>query len=404
MRNARGAGGRRGGSLGKKKITENDMEYKNEPAFINRHEEMAYLKNWIEERPKNILFFYGPKSSGKTTLIYKFIEGHLTDPKKYSIKHFNLRKVLIVNYEDFLQRFFQIEDPDEKTSSQTRQYDLKVFKLTVENHHKIKDRQLDPFDVMEAELNALNARGIKPLIIIDELQALDFIYFNSQRELIKELINFFVAMTKESHLCHVLLSSSDGYFIEKLYNDSKLKKTSELFEVDYLPKEDIVYWLNNLKKESNIKEYSLSKAQIEYVWEHFGGSIWEISNLLGKFLTVCQDGKVPDEEVQKITAKYLVQARSYFEEYAALDTPRTELLREVLDSIRSVGCAKEAYMERMLRENFFQDKDALQKELHYLVRQNFLYYNPTLAEYKLQGRSMEIGLEMYLREVDKLRK
>ncbi len=47
------------------------MEYKNEPAFINRQEEIGYLKEWIGERPKNILFFYGPKSSGKTTLIYK---------------------------------------------------------------------------------------------------------------------------------------------------------------------------------------------------------------------------------------------------------------------------------------------------------------------------------------------
>jgi len=380
------------------------MEYKKEPAFINRQAELAYLNSWINERPEQILFLYGPKSSGKTTLIYRFIEDHLDDKQKFSIKHFNLREVLIVNYEDFLQRFFQVEDPEEKSSSQIRHYDLKVFKLTVESQRKIKNKQLDPFDVMKAELMELNAKGIKPLIIIDELQALDFIYFNSQRELIKELINFFVAMTKESHLCHVLMSSSDGYFIEKLYNDSKLKKTSELFEVDYLPKEDIIYWLNNLEKESKIKDYSLSQAQIEYVWEHFGGSIWEISNLLGKFLSVCRDGKVPDEEVQKITAKYMVQARSYFEEYAALDTSRTELLREVLDSIRSVGCAKEAYMERMLRENFFQDKDALQKELHYLVRQNFLYYNPTLAEYKLQGRSMEIGLEMYLREVDKLRK
>ncbi len=96
---------------------------------------------------------------------------------------------------------------------------------------------------MEAELKGLNSKGIKPLIIIDELQALDFIYFNSQRELIKELINFFVAMTKESHLCHVLLSSSDGYFIEKLYNDGKLKKTAKLLEVGYLFEEDIVYWL-----------------------------------------------------------------------------------------------------------------------------------------------------------------
>ena len=380
------------------------MEYKNVSAFINRQAEIKYMEKWISEEPKSILFFYGPKSSGKTTLIYKFIEKHLTDQKKFSIKHFNLREVLIVNYEDFLQRFFQIEDPDEKSTSQARHYDLKVFKLTVESHHKIKNKQLDPFDVMKAELIDLNARGIRPLIIIDELQALDFIYFNSQRELIKELINFFVDMTKESHLCHVLLSSSDGYFIEKLYNDSKLKKTSELFEVDYLPKEDIVYWLNNLEKESNIKEYSLSQDQIECVWEHFGGSIWEISNLLGKFLTVCQDGKVPDDQLQRVIAKYMVQARSYFEEYAALDKARTELLRDILLSVQRLGCAKETRMERMLEEGYFQDKKALQKELHELVRQNFLYYNPTLAEYKLQGRSMEIGLEMYLNEMKMLGK
>ena len=249
------------------------MEYKKEPAFINRQEEISYLKDWIEQRPEHILFFYGPKSSGKTTLIYKFAEGFLKDESKFSVKLFNLREVLIVNYEDFLQRFFTVDDPQEKDSTQTRQYNLKVFKLTLQTQQKIKDRQLDPFDVMKAELKELNAKGIKPVIIIDELQALDFIYFNSQRELIKELINFFVAMTKESHLCHVLLSSSDGYFIEKLYNDSKLRKTAKLFEVDYLPKEDIVYWLNNLKKESNIKDYTLNESQIEYIWDYFGGSI-----------------------------------------------------------------------------------------------------------------------------------
>jgi AAA+ ATPase superfamily predicted ATPase len=342
-----------------------NMEYTNVSAFINRQEDIGYLKQWIEEEPKNILFFYGPKSSGKTTLIYKFVENYLNDEKQFSVKLFNLREVLLVNYEDFLQRFFQVEDPQEKDTTQTRQYNLRVFTLTVQTQQKIKDRQLDPFDVMKAELKDLNSRGIRPIIIIDELQALDFIYFNSQRELIKELINFFVAMTKESHLCHVLLSSSDGYFIEKLYNDSKLKKTSELFEVDYLPKEDIVYWLNNLEKESNIKEFTLSGSQIEYIWEYFAGSIWEISSLLGRLLRVCHEGQVPDHKLQEIVERYMVQAKSYFEEYAGLETSKAELLQEI----------------------------------NTLVRNNFLYYNPTLAQYKLQGRSMEIGLMRYVQEL-----
>lgn len=378
------------------------MEYKNVSAFINRQAELEYINRWINEEPKNILFFYGPKSSGKTTLIYKFIEKHLTDQQKFSIKHFNLREVLIVNYDDFLQRFFQIEDPDEKSTSQTRQYDLKVFKLTVETHQKIKNKQLDPFDVMKAELIDLNARGIKPLLIIDELQALDFIYFNSQRELIKELINFFVAMTKESHLCHVLLSSSDGYFIEKLYNDSKLRKTAKLFEVDYLPKEDIIYWLNNLKKESNITDYVLTDEQIEYIWNHFGGSIWEISNLLGDFLRVCQDGKVPDDQMQSIIDRYMVQARSYFEEYAGLKKHLQALFAEVHKK-NARGFFKETDLGRLVDSGFFTE-DGLREELNSLIQKNFFYYNPTLAEYKLQGRSMEIGLEMYVQLIDGLRK
>ena len=375
------------------------MEYKNVAAFINRQTEMEYLKKWIEQEPNQILFFFGPKSSGKTTLIYKFVEGFLDDQSKFSVKLFNLRKVLIVNYDDFLQRFFTLEDPQEKDSTETRQYNLKVFKLTVKTQQKIKDRQLDPFDVMEAELKAFNSKGIKPVIIIDELQALDFIYFNGQRELIKELINFFVAMTKESHLCHVLLSSSDGYFIEKLYNDSKLRKTAKLFEVDYLPQEDIVYWLNNLGKESNIKDYTLSESQIEYILGHFGGSIWEVTSLLGDFLRICREGKVDDGEMEKIIDRYMLQARSYFKEYAGLDASRTELLREINEYVLSKGFVEELFLGRLLDHGFYADREALREDLNYLVRNNYLYYNPTLAEYKLQGKSMEIGLNRFLQEI-----
>ena len=65
--------------------------------------------------------FFGPKSSGKTTLIYKFYEGFLRDETKFSVKLFNLREVLIVNYDDFLQRFFALEDPLEKDSSEAKE-------------------------------------------------------------------------------------------------------------------------------------------------------------------------------------------------------------------------------------------------------------------------------------------
>jgi AAA+ ATPase superfamily predicted ATPase len=269
----------------------------------------------------------------------------------------------------------------------------------VQTQQKIRERQLDPFDVMEAELKDLNAQGIQPVIIIDDLQALESLYFNSQRELIKELLNFFVAMTKESHLCHVLLSSSDGYFIEKLYNDSKLRKTAKLFEVDYLPREDIIYWLNNLDKESNIREFTLGRSQIEYIWEHFGGSIWEISALLGDLLRSTHNGAIPDTDLENVAERYLFQARSYFKEYAGLDDSKAALFREINTHIQDKGFFEELDLRELLKNGHYPDRETLQEELNNLVRNNYLYYNPTRVEYKLQGRSMEIGLARYVQEV-----
>ncbi len=53
------------------------MKYSKKAAFINREKEIVFLKKWVKEEPEYILFFYGPKSSGKTTLINRFIKDHL---------------------------------------------------------------------------------------------------------------------------------------------------------------------------------------------------------------------------------------------------------------------------------------------------------------------------------------
>ncbi len=217
------------------------MKNINKAPFIDRQDEFAFFQSWIDEEPKNILFLFGPKSSGKTTLLSRFIKQNLPD-NRYDIKHFNLREIFIANYRHFIQAFFGIDYSKSKEDiKEQRQYNLKVFNLTVETLKGLEEKTLDPFAVMKQEMQKVVMQGVRPVIIIDELQALEGIYFNGQRELLKELFNFFVAMTKESHLCHVIIASSDGYFIERIYNDSKLKKTSKFLEVDYLSKEPCLY-------------------------------------------------------------------------------------------------------------------------------------------------------------------
>ena len=125
-------------------------------------------------------------------------------------------------------------------------------------------------------------------------------------------------MTKESHLCHVIIASSDGYFIERIYSDCKLKKTSTFLEVDYLAKDDVYYWLNNLEKESAINRYTLTPVQIDLIWETFGGSCWEIIRFLGNLLMRANDGKVPDTVIEEERQKVLIQMRSLYADYAKL--------------------------------------------------------------------------------------
>lgn len=64
--------------------------------FWDREREIRELKGIIESEPNSILFVYGPKSSGKSTLVEKVIEEIREEKKelffdKYQIYWFDLR-------------------------------------------------------------------------------------------------------------------------------------------------------------------------------------------------------------------------------------------------------------------------------------------------------------------------
>jgi len=68
-------------------------------------------------------------------------------------------------------------------------YNLKLFKLSKEIKKSLENKTLDPFVVMKKELIKIYKKGKQPVIIIDELHALEDIYINGQRDLLKELFN-----------------------------------------------------------------------------------------------------------------------------------------------------------------------------------------------------------------------
>ena len=139
------------------KKSEKNPEYKQDVAFINREKELLILEDFIKKRPSEILFLHGPKSSGKTTLLYRFFD-QIKKEEKLDVKFLNLRKILLTNYKDFLQLFFQADYKREKEDiKEIREYNLKVFRLSVETLKGLQNKELDPFVIMEKEL--LNPKG-----------------------------------------------------------------------------------------------------------------------------------------------------------------------------------------------------------------------------------------------------
>ena len=74
------------------------------PPFINRKKERDFLLDYFHNAPKNILFLYGPKSTGKTTLIKKVINE--LDKNKYDASFFNVREHFIIDFKSFRTMFF----------------------------------------------------------------------------------------------------------------------------------------------------------------------------------------------------------------------------------------------------------------------------------------------------------
>ena len=73
-----------------------------------------------------------------------------------------------------------------------------------------------------------------------------------------------MSLTKELHISHVAIISSNTVFIDKIYNDAKLKLTSEFYKVDHLPFEVVHDWLTS---------EGFKKNDIDMIYYYLGGCI-----------------------------------------------------------------------------------------------------------------------------------
>ena len=178
--------------------------------------------------------------------------------------------------------------------------DIGFIKVGVEDEFLF---QHDPFYFMEQKLKKVAAKGIRPVLVLDEIQMLKDIYMNGEQYLIDKLFNLFVGLTKELHLAHVILLTSDSYFIEEIYNSAKLKKTTRFYFIDHFLKKEVAKWLAS---------ENFFKQEIEYVWEKLGGSVWEISMIIQEK----QKGISVQEAVQYYLDDELGKLKNFLRQYA----------------------------------------------------------------------------------------
>ena len=239
--------------------------------LIDRVKERKDIINWFEKVPQEILWIYGPKSTGKTTVIEYIVENELFDDftlfksEKYNVKYINFRRKLFGSYDSFINSMLTKDDIVRKSS--TASINLGVFKIEAKIYDSIKEKTVDLFD--ELYDNLKNSKK-KNILIFDEIQSLQGIYIDKERELLNEFLNFCVSLTKESHLSHVVLLSSNTIFINEIYNNAKLKVTSTFYKIDHLKKDTIFKYFKD----------SFTKDELELAYEYLGGSIAHIQKLI----------------------------------------------------------------------------------------------------------------------------
>ncbi|MFQ6073080.1 MAG: ATP-binding protein, partial [Methanosarcinales archaeon] len=242
--------------------------------FFNREKEKAEIRKILELEPSVVYFFYGPINSGKTALIVEVIREL---PSNYRVFYFNFRGYTLQSHEDFYDILFEV---DEKTKIEGLQEYLSgiteslskisekaiefgtgikipISKVLFDKIFERKEKSKDIFNYLESFFIHLKKKRIQPVFILDEIQRLKGLKNNG--ELLSELFNFFVRMTKETHLCHCLALTSDSLFVEYVYNRAELQERAKYIKVDDFSREDALNYLE-LNGLGEYKEEIISKV------------------------------------------------------------------------------------------------------------------------------------------------
>ena len=343
-------------------------------AFHDRERETDEIMKILDTEPSLITFIYGPINSGKTTMISHLIEQL---PEEYAPFYVNLRGRFITDYEDFLNVLFEIDEEDK--GGNVVEYAKSALKdigavsgipIPINLFEKIfekKDKSKDMFRYIEQFFVEVS-KTRTPVLIIDELQVIGDLKVDDL--LIYKLFNFFVRLTKEKHLAHVFVATSDSLFLEQVYTEAMLSGRCRYLLVDDFDYETTIDFLDR---------YNFSDEEKSVVWDCCGGKpvcLVEMAN-----------AKVNRKDVAGEAKKFLKIKTS-----------------QILSIFDEIALGKIEYSEEALIGEFknFEEEELVQydkvtKEKIFLVERNVLFIDPTQRTIKPQSRLNLLAIREVLR-------
>ena len=333
--------------------------------FINRKKEIAALESYLASTPGQILIVYGPKSSGKTNLLNHYASNYLKS-KKYAVNILNLRGMLISNFSSFLDQFFP-KNIGGKVKDLLSGITINsgFFGVSLDEESLLKS---NPFKVMETKILSAKKRGVQPVIILDEIQQLKNIYLNGERNLLDELFNLFVRLTKELHAAHIIIATSDSYFLNEIYENAKLVKTARFLKVGQFDKEEVAGWLET---------EGFTKKEITTTWKTTGGNPWEIQQVINAY---AQGKKVPATCQRLVEENGAVLFTWLF--YKLNNAEQKALFYELMAAIVKHG-------HYNIETDFTPALSALVKEL---VERDFLFFDPNQQVLLANSESVRLAM------------
>ncbi|KAF5416767.1 MAG: putative ATP-binding protein [Candidatus Methanogaster sp.] len=221
----------------------------------------------------------------------------------------------------------------------------------------------DAFVYIETVLRAFYESGRSHVLIIDELQVIGDMKIDGH--LIYKLFNFFVRLTKELHLAHVFVISSDSLFIELVCSEAMLKGRCRYLLVDDFDYETTAAFL---------KGHGFTDEDIRVTWEYCGGK------------PVCLVELINSRNREE-KAKEMFTFRT-----GELET-RLKLVKELGDEIIIGSKRCDMHYEKLVstlkmfvsREEIgMNEVDEVSKR--YLVKENILFVDPLTAMIKPQSQ------------------